>query len=141
MIPTTEFLLAEVPSVNGVFTARSLARLYAALGSDDGLNGVEPWSPTTCHAASTQQNKRRDRVVPLKVEWQLGYHQPFPHKKTSPQSFGFYGAYGSGAFCDPDRRLAVALTVQEAKGLPLVKLVGPILSAADSAHLNRMEEE
>lgn len=131
VIPTVDFLRAEVPGVNGVFTARSLARMYAALGSDDGVDGVHLWSERTRRAASEQQTSRRDEVLPIKVDWQLGFHRPFPHRKTAAGAFGFFGAYGSGAFADPSRRLAVALTVQQAKGFPLVKLMPTILAAAD----------
>ncbi len=131
VIPSTEFLAAEVPAVNGVFTARSLARLYAALGSDDGLDGVRLWSDDTRRAATRAQTRRRDLVIPLRMRWRLGYHQPFPTKRTSPSAFGFYGAYGSGAYADPERRLAVGFVVQHAKGMPLVKLARQINTAID----------
>jgi CubicO group peptidase (beta-lactamase class C family) len=131
VVPTPEFLAAEVPAVNGVFTARSLARLYAALGSVDGLEGVRLWSDHTRRAATQPQTRRRDLVVPIRMRWRLGYHQPFPTKHTSPTAFGFYGAYGSGGYADPDRRLAVGFVVQQAKGLPLTKLARQISSAAD----------
>ncbi len=134
VIPTVEFLQAEVPSVNGVFTARSLARIYAALGSDEGLDGVQLWKPATRVNATLAQNDRRDLVLPFKVQWRLGYHQPFPRRKSSPTSFGFYGAFGSGAFADPERQLAVGLVCREAKGLPLMKLLAPILRATDRLH-------
>ena len=81
VIPTTEFLAAEVPAVNGVFTARSLARVYAALGSPDGLDGVRLWSTRPACATQTQI-RRRDQIVPIRLEWRLGYHQPFPTKHT-----------------------------------------------------------
>ncbi|MDH5519553.1 MAG: beta-lactamase family protein [Acidimicrobiia bacterium] len=123
VIGTEEFLTAEVPSINGTFTARSLARLYAALGSDDGIDGVKIWTPETRRAAAEQQTNRRDRILPLKMGWKLGYHRPFPRKMLAPTAFGFFGAYGSGGFADPERQLAVGLVVQEAKGLPLPKLV------------------
>ena len=123
VIPTTEFLTAEVPAVNGVFTARSLARLYAALGSDDGLDGVRLWSNKTRRIATQPQVRRRDQIVPIRLSWRLGYHQPFPTKHTSPSSFGFFGAYGSGGYADPDRRVAVGFVVHQARGLPLNKLV------------------
>jgi CubicO group peptidase (beta-lactamase class C family) len=131
VIPTTEFLAAEVPAVNGVFTARSLARLYAALGSGDGLDGVRLWSDETRRAATQPQTRRRDLVVPMRMRWRLGFHQPFPTKRTSPSAFGFYGAYGSGGYADPDRRLAVGFVVQHAKGLPLTKLARQINTATD----------
>jgi CubicO group peptidase (beta-lactamase class C family) len=129
VIPTTEFLAAEVPSVNGVFTARSLARVYAALASDDGLDGVRLWSQDTRRAATESQTRRRDLVVPVRMSWRLGYHQPFPTKRTSPSSFGFYGAYGSGAYADPDRGLAIGFVVQNAKGLPLTKVARAVNTA------------
>lgn len=130
VLASAEFLQIEAASVNGVFTARSLARVYAALGSDDGVDGVQLWTPDRRRAATRQQNRRRDRVVPIRVGWQLGFHQPFPHKKTSPSSFGFYGAYGSGAFADPERGIAVGFVCQQADKLPLVKLMDPLLEAA-----------
>lgn len=133
VIPTPEFLAAEVPAVNGVFTARSIARLYAALGSDVGLDGVRLWSDTTRRLATEPQTRRRDLVVPIRMNWRLGYHQPFPIKRTSPTSFGFYGAYGSGGYTDPARQLAVGFVVQRAKGLPLTKLARQISAAIDSS--------
>ncbi|MGH1490234.1 MAG: serine hydrolase domain-containing protein [Acidimicrobiales bacterium] len=126
VIPTDRFLAAEVPGVNGVFTARSLARFYAALVSHDGLDGVQLWSPKTRRKATRQQNDRRDLIVPIRVGWRLGYHQPFPKKHSSPEAFGFYGAYGSGGFADPEHGLAVGLVVQEAKGVPMKKLLPAI---------------
>ncbi len=122
VIPTTDFLSAEVPGINGVFTARSLARMYAALASPEGLDGTRLWSNATMRQATAQQNNRRDLVVPIRVGWQMGYHPPFPKRKASPTAFGFYGAYGSGGFADPTRRFSVGFVVQEAKGLPMTKL-------------------
>ena len=132
VIPTTEFLAAEVPAINGVFTARSLARVYAALGSVDGLDGVRLWSDNTRRQATEPQQRRRDLVVPIRTRWRLGYHQPFPTKHTSPSAFGFYGAYGSGGYADPGRHLAVGFVVQHAKGLPITKLARTINAAIDN---------
>ena len=114
-----------------MFTARSLARFYATLGSPDGLDGVRLWSSETRQIATQQQNSRRDRVVPIRVGWRLGYHQPFPIKRTASAAFGFYGAYGSGGFADPDRRLGVGFIVQQARGIPLTKLAPAIQKAVD----------
>ncbi len=128
---TEDFLAAEVASANGVFTARSLARLYAALGSDDGLDGLRLWSAETRRTVVERQNRRRDRVLGLRVGWLLGYHRPLPAKEASRGSFGFYGAYGSGAYADPARNLAVGFVVQEARGMPLMKLVPAINATVD----------
>lgn len=126
-----EFLAAEVASANGVFTARSLARFYAALGSDDGLQGVRLWSAETRRAVAVCQNRRRDRVLGLTMGWLLGYHRPMPAKGSSGESFGFYGAYGSGAYADPARNLAVGFVVQAARGMPLMRLVPAINTIVD----------
>ncbi len=129
VIPTDEFLMAEVPSVNGTFTARSLARFYAALADDDGVDGVRLWTPATRRRATGQQNRRRDLVIPIRVGWLLGYHRPFPKRRTGDRAFGFYGAYGSGGFADPDRRLGVGLVVLEASGFPMAKLARSVYAA------------
>lgn len=89
LIPGPAFLAAEVPSVNGVFTARSLARLYAALGSDDGVDGIRLWSPETRRRATTPQNHRRDLVLPMRVRWRMGYHPLLRTRRPSPTAFGF----------------------------------------------------
>lgn len=129
VIPTDEFLQAEVPAANGVFTARSLARIYASLGNDDGLDGVRLWSPNTRRRATQRRKRGRDRVLAFPVRWQLGFHPPFPRRRVSRSAFGFYGAFGSGAYADPEKRLAVGLVVREAQRLPLPKLVRLIASA------------
>lgn len=130
VIPTVEFLKAEVASANGVFTARSLARFYAALASDGGVDGVRLWSPATRVAATRQQNNRRDRVIPVRMRWRLGYHPLFPRRNAPENGFGFFGAFGSGAFADPDRELAVGLVLHQSRRFPLVRLLAPILDAA-----------
>ena len=134
VIPTDEFLCAEVPSANGVFNARSIARFYAVLGADEGVNGVRLWSAETRRQATEQQNNRRDLVIPLRVGWLLGYHRPFPAKYATQGSFGFYGAFGSGAYAEPERRLAVGFVVQQGKGLPLPKLARMIGEHTDRYH-------
>ena len=133
VIPTPAFLQAEVAGANGVFTARSLARFYAALSADDGVDGVTLWTPETRRAAVTEQNSRRDQVLALRVRWRLGFHRPVPKRKVSADAFGFYGAFGSGAFCDPARELAVGLVVRQAKGFPLSKLMGSVTEAAGNS--------
>jgi hypothetical protein len=52
-------------------------------------------------------------------------------KRTPSTAFGFYGAYGSGGYADPNRRLGVGFIVQQARGIPLTKLAAAIQKAAD----------
>jgi CubicO group peptidase (beta-lactamase class C family) len=113
-----EVLRASIPAANGVFTARSLARLYAALAAGGELDGVRLLSPTTVARATAVQNRRIDRVVPFPMHWRLGYHRAGTTRGIPPRAFGHYGFGGSGAWADPDRQLAVALVLNSGFGTP-----------------------
>jgi len=106
-----------IPSANGMFTARSLARLYALLANGGELDGVRLLSERTVRKASTVQSTRRDRVVPFPLHWRLGFHRA-PVARPLPNAFGHAGYGGSGAWADPDRRLAVALVLNSGVGTP-----------------------
>lgn len=115
-----EFATACMPSANGVFTARSLATLYATLASGGERNGVRILSEQTLHRASTIQNRTVDRVVPFPMQWRLGYHRPFTLGLGGGirHGIGHFGFGGSGAWADFDRDLAVALTLNSGVGTP-----------------------
>ncbi len=113
------FRAATIPAVNGMFTARSLARLYACLAAGGELDGVRLLSTETVRRAATEQNRGVGRVIPLSMRWRLGYHRAFALGARAPRAFGHYGFGGSGAFADPKRQLAVALTVNSGVGSPL----------------------
>jgi CubicO group peptidase (beta-lactamase class C family) len=113
------FRSASIPAMNGMFTARSLARLYACLGAGGELDGVRLLSEETVQRASAEQNRGVGRVIPLSMRWRLGYHRAFALGARAPKGFGHYGFGGSGAFVDPKRQLAVALTVNSGVGTPL----------------------
>jgi CubicO group peptidase (beta-lactamase class C family) len=118
-------------SIGGLFTARSLARFYAALVADDGLDGTTIWSPATRAAATVQQGCRRDRVLSVRPLWSVGFHRPWPRSVLGADAFGFFGMYGSGAWGDRGRRLAVALVTPDATGLPLAKLGKELVAITD----------
>jgi CubicO group peptidase (beta-lactamase class C family) len=110
---------ASIPAMNGMFTARSLARLYACLAAGGELDGVRLLSAEGVRRATAQQNRGVGRVIPLSMRWRLGYHRSFALGASAPKGFGHYGFGGSGAFADPTRQLSVALTVNSAIGTPL----------------------
>lgn len=107
---TPECARAEVPSANGCFTARSLARLYAALAEGGELDGVRLLSAETLRRATTPQNDRPDLVLGVPPIWRLGWHAAYTTVGLVPDGFAHHGFGGSGAWADPARRLAVAFT-------------------------------
>jgi CubicO group peptidase (beta-lactamase class C family) len=113
-----EFLSVPIPAANGMFTARSLARMYAALASDGELDGVRLIGRDTLWRATEVQNRGLGRVIPVPMHWRLGYHRVATLGPAVPNGFGHYGFGGSGAFADPDRELAVALTLNNGVGTP-----------------------
>ncbi|HVK98848.1 MAG TPA: serine hydrolase domain-containing protein [Dongiaceae bacterium] len=107
---------ACIPAANGMFTARSLARLYAVMANDGELEGVRLMSPQRVRQVSQIQSRKMDRVVPIPMHWRLGYHRVFTTGPRTPNAFGHFGFQGSGAWCDPSRHLAVGFIVNSAGG-------------------------
>ncbi len=101
-------LQACMPSFNGVFSARALAKIYAMLAAGGEFEGHRYLSAATMQALSTVQSRRMDRVVPIPMHWRLGYHRIISMGKRAPQGFGHMGYNGSGAWCDPSRELSMA---------------------------------
>jgi CubicO group peptidase (beta-lactamase class C family) len=126
MIPGNAEILFEdrvldvpIPAANGLFTARSLARLYAALGAGGSLDGVRILSEDIVKQATEIQTMSRDRVLVIRMGWRLGYHTAFSTKGQIEGSFGHFGFGGSGAFADPKRQLAIALVNNSTGGSPI----------------------
>lgn len=107
---------ACIPAANGMFTARSLARLYAMLAGDGELDGVRLMSPGRVFLISHVHSRKIDKVVPIPMHWRLGYHRVFSWGMKAPEAFGHFGFMGSGAWCDPSRHLAVGFTVNSSGG-------------------------
>jgi CubicO group peptidase (beta-lactamase class C family) len=130
------FRSAAIPAMNGMFTARALARLYACLAGGGELDGARLLSAETLRRATEQQNRGVGRVIPLSMRWRLGYHRAFALGARAPRAFGHYGFGGSGALADPSRQLSVALTVNSGVGTPLgdlriARIAGVALRCAD----------
>ncbi len=119
LLTTPEFLRAAIPAAGGVFTARSLARLYGALACGGEIDGVRILGERMIPRISKQQVETLDRSLYAPMRWRLGYHQPYVLRRRRPrQAFGHFGYGGSGAWADPARQLAVALTVNAGSGTP-----------------------
>ena len=106
--PDRRILETEMPAANGVFTARSLAKMYAALATDGTVDGVEVLSEQTLHEAGRVQSRSRDYVLGLPMRWRLGYHQAFTAGRPAWKAFGHFGYGGSGVWADPETGMSLA---------------------------------
>jgi CubicO group peptidase (beta-lactamase class C family) len=128
-VATTEHIHdSEIPAANGVFTARSLARMYAALATPDDFDGPPFVSAETMREATriqttgdgrTGEKVGRDAGVLLNMHWRLGYHLVGTTSGVLPQAFGHFGFGGSGGWADPSRDLAVAMVCNRGTGTPI----------------------
>lgn len=108
---------AEIPSANGFFDARSLARVYGAIARGGEIDGVRILARSTVDAASTKHVRSRDYVVGFPMGWRLGYHQGFISGRQLPRAFGHFGFGGAGAWCDLDTRMSLAFVTNRMASL------------------------
>jgi len=131
-VATTERIHdGEIPAANGVFTARSLARMYAALATPGDFDGPPLVGPVTLREATRVQTTLgangdgrggekvgRDAGVGFNMRWRLGYHLVGTTAGVLPKAFGHFGFGGSGAWGDPESGLAVAMILNQVGGTP-----------------------
>jgi CubicO group peptidase (beta-lactamase class C family) len=126
-----ECLRAAIPAANGLFTARSLAKLYAVLANGGELGGVRLLSQDTlAQATQPQAATGKLSVIPFDMRWRLGYHGVFTLRGIPQQGFGHFGFGGSGAWADPQSELSVALIVNSGLGSPFGDLRTARISGA-----------
>ncbi|MDE0952388.1 MAG: serine hydrolase [Halioglobus sp.] len=114
-----ESLRVAIPAANGLFTARSLAKMYALLANGGEFEGVRLLSEETLEEATTlQQPTGKLSVIPFDMRWRLGYHGVATTRGFPRRGFGHFGFGGSGAWADPERGLSVALIVNSGLGSP-----------------------
>jgi CubicO group peptidase (beta-lactamase class C family) len=114
-----EVMDASIPAVNGFFTARALATMYAMLAGRGEVGGVRMLSQETVRRIGEVQNDERDLVLVMPMRWRLGYHRVLGNQGICPDGFGHFGLGGSGAWADPTRDLAVAMTCSRGTGTPV----------------------
>jgi len=131
---------AIIPAANGQFTARSLARIYAMLAGGGELEGVRLLSDARVREIASVQSRARDRVLFIPMHWRMGYHRVFAIGRSAPLAFGHYGYGGSGAFCDPSRELAVALTLNSGAGTPMGNSNMPLIARAAITSVDRLRQ-
>lgn len=111
--PERRMLDVEMPAVNGVFTARSLAKVYGALANGGTVEGVEVLSRRTTHDVGRVQTRSRDYVLGFNMRWRLGYHQAFTTGRLPRRAFGHFGFGGSGGWADPSTGLSLAFVTNK----------------------------
>ncbi|MGI9287357.1 MAG: serine hydrolase domain-containing protein [Pseudomonadales bacterium] len=116
---SAEALRAAIPAGNGLFTARSLARVFAMLAGGGKLDNVRLLSADAVKQASTVQTAPgKYAVIPFDMRWRLGYHGVYTTRGFQREAFGHFGFGGSGAWADPSQDLAVALIANSGTGSP-----------------------
>jgi CubicO group peptidase (beta-lactamase class C family) len=133
---------ACIPAISGVFTARSLAKLYSAMERGGEIEGVRIMKPETVETATTVQSSRTDFVMNSDVGWRLGYMSGGSHIAVlgpNDASYGHVGAGGTYGAADPSAEVAFATVFDqwgmiEFLGGPRgVELSKTIVAAAEAA--------
>lgn len=98
---------AEMPSSNGIGTARGLAKLYAAtIGPIDGIRLL---NPETLARAIHPRSSGPDAILHLPSSFGLGFALgDFLSQQAGPQAFGHPGAGGSLGMADAEAELSIA---------------------------------
>ena len=104
---------AELPSSNGIATARGLARFYAALiGEVDGNRRL--LSAPTVAAAAAPQVEGPDQVILMPTRFASGFALPPMLSLDVPDTaFGHPGAGGSLGFADPASGIAFGYVMNQ----------------------------
>ncbi|HVS71409.1 MAG TPA: serine hydrolase domain-containing protein [Phycisphaerae bacterium] len=117
------------PSASCRGPMHDLARFYEMMRRGGELDGVRLLQESTARRLiSRQRVGMLDATFRQKIDWGFGFilnsshHGPgIPYQfgpRASPDTFGHGGSQSSSAFCDPDRRLVVALIFNGCPGEP-----------------------
>ncbi len=110
---------ACIPSANGHFSARALARMYGALANGGQVDGVRLMSAERIPLMTAIQVDTPDRVIMIPLAKSIGFFNGGQvmgrHGATGPRrtAFGHPGAGGSTAFADPAVGLSIAVTINK----------------------------
>ncbi len=103
---------AEMPSSNGIGTARALARMYAALAHE--VDGVRLLRSETIALARTTQAEGPDAVLGLPTRFGVGFMlPPALSLAAAPTALGHPGAGGSLGFADPEAEIGFGYVMNQ----------------------------
>jgi CubicO group peptidase (beta-lactamase class C family) len=115
----------EAPAVNGVATARGLARMYGAIANGGHIDGTRFLSRELVAGLTGRRSLRPDRNIAVPLAFHLGYHT-VPVPGVMP-GFGHVGLGGSFGWADPATGLAFAFVHN--------RLLSPLVVADQAAFL------
>ncbi len=120
---TSAWRRAEIPAGNAHTNARALARVYGALASGGGVDGVPVLTPESIERARTEQANGPDAVLfGLPTRFGLGFQLPPEGAgigSSSTAAFGHPGGGGSIGFADPEARVGFAYVMNQIQvGMP-----------------------
>jgi len=103
---------AEMPSSNGIGTARALARVYAALAGE--VEGIRLLAPETIRAAREDRSDGPDAVLMLPTRFGTGFMVP-PTLSLAARdtAFGHPGAGGSLGLGDPEAEIGFGYVMNQ----------------------------
>ena len=96
----TPFLDSEIPAANGVTTARSLAKMYAAIANGGRIEGTQFLSKDLVAGLTGKPSLLPDRNIFVPLSFHLGYHS-LPLPPGLMPGFGHAGLAGSVGWADP----------------------------------------
>lgn len=97
----------ELPSANGVITARALARMYGAMANGGMIDGRRYLSAERVAMLTGRRNLRPDRNLIMPLAFHLGFHG-LPIPGVLP-GFGHVGLAGSFGWAIPEEGLSISL--------------------------------
>ena len=112
---TREVHASEIPAANGITTASSLARIYAATIGE--VDGVQLMNDATRERATTTVTSGNDRCLVMETKFGMGfmcYDGVLP--LTGPRAYGHAGAGGSIGFADPDLGIGYGYVMNQMSG-------------------------
>ena len=111
---------AEIPSSNGITSARGLAGLYTALAHGGAARGLYLVGPAELHLMMETAVEGPDRVLLVLTRFSFGFMKSTPGESSdravfgpNPEAFGHVGAGGSFGMADPVARVAIGYVMNQ----------------------------
>ena len=118
---TQRFHSCEIPGVNGIGTARSLARLYGCLACGGEIDGVRLLSEPTLRRGTTELCRFQDPFVDEPMAYAVGFELQTELERYGPpqDAFGSAGAGGSVHGAWPSTRVGFSYVMNQMRDDPM----------------------